>query len=170
MKILKNIFDRALDKTFVFCRLGRLIAFIFCIVAGILFVLQGHSKETIPVSIETKNGNVLIQAETALTPAQQANGLMYRSKLAADSGMIFIFPRPKMVSMWMKNTHIPLDMIFFNEAGRITHIHSDAHPLDETIISSVLPAIGVVEVNAGFAKQNLIRVGQKISYPHPQPK
>lgn len=140
---------------------------IICLIIGVIIacVMNWMHGNQANVMIETPTRTVAIQAELALTPAKQAFGLMFRSDLPQKSGMLFVFPQKKIVTMWMKNTYIPLDMIFFDENGQIIHIHENAIPHDETTISSRLPAIGVLEVNAGFVKENKIDVGQKIIYP-----
>ncbi len=124
-----------------------------------------NAPTTVSVLIETPDKNILVQAEPAITDIKKAIGLMYRSDLPDDNGMIFLYPHKRVITMWMKNTYIPLDMIFFNEYGVISHIHKNAVPMDETVISSQTPAIGVLEVNAGFADKHGIQTGQKLTYP-----
>ncbi len=142
--------------------LSAVIGMIIALTAGICLPL--HARTTTPVQIETQNKYTTVQAEIALTPEQQALGLMYRTDLPENNGMIFLFDAPKIVTMWMKNTYIPLDMIFFNSDGIITHIHKNAIPHNETIISSQTPAVGVLEVNAGFAQKHGIGIGNKLIY------
>ncbi len=136
------------------------IAIAFFISSSICFA----ALLTVPVQIITPEKNISVSAEVAVTPEQQATGLMYRTKMAENAGMIFIFEYGKIITMWMKNTYIPLDMIFFDEQGTITHIHKNAVPLDTSIISSQKPAIGVLEVNGGFADKYKIQSGDKLFF------
>ncbi len=119
-----------------------------------------------PLQVQDMLHDVRLYVEIADTPEKQKNGLMYRTKLDSNSGMLFILPEKQPLYMWMKNTNIPLDMLFFDETGKITHIHTNAHPHDETLISSQSPVIGVLEVNAGFAQKHHIQVGNYIRHPH----
>jgi uncharacterized membrane protein (UPF0127 family) len=82
---------------------------------------------------------------------------MYRKSMPQNHGMLFIFEKPRIISMWMKNTHIPLDMLFVDKNGIIRHIHENAKPFDETIISSVVPVSFVIELNAGQVKEKNIQ-------------
>ncbi|HET6519140.1 MAG TPA: DUF192 domain-containing protein [Geminicoccaceae bacterium] len=104
------------------------------------------------------------QVEVARTPAEQSLGLMYRQSLAADRGMLFAYRVPRVISMWMKNTFIPLDMLFIGEDGRIGHIAADTTPLSEASISSEGPAIAVLEVPGGTAERLGIRVGDRVEH------
>lgn len=143
----------------------RIIITIGVCIGGVIYSLGSLFLDDTPVVLQTDSQQVTVQAELALTPMQQAVGLMFRSELPENAGMLFVFPRSKMVFMWMKNTYIPLDMIFFNQEGVITHIHENAVPHDETIISSKIPAQGVLEVNAGFVRRHQIRIGNRMIRP-----
>jgi hypothetical protein len=102
--------------------------------------------------------------EIALTEEDRAYGLMYRKEMPEGQGMIFLEPemRPRVISMWMKNTYIPLDMIFINAQGIVSHIHEGAIPHDLTSISSIEPAIAVIELNAGEVQKHKISAGDKL--------
>lgn len=132
----------------------------FVIISGIYF----HSPEldSQKLRILTPKAEVIYLVETAQTPAQQKKGLMYRKSLPADQGMLFDFHQKRLVGMWMKNTYIPLDMLFVDENGIIRHIHQNARPLDETIITSKVPVQYVIELNAGQVKENQIQIGNKV--------
>ena len=114
------------------------------------------------LTISTENGPTYFRVEKAITPEQQQTGLMHRRYLAPKTGMIFLFKPVRHARMWMKNTLIPLDMIFFDYNGKIVHIHYNAKPQDETIISPNHPVAGVLEVNAGEAKKYGIVPGNKL--------
>jgi uncharacterized protein len=102
------------------------------------------------------------KAELAVTPEQQEKGLMYRKSLPKDRGMLFIFDTDKMRFFWMKNTYIPLDLVFINSKLEVASIYRDAKPLDETTMPSTLPAKYVLEINAGEADRCKIRVGSRV--------
>ena len=126
----------------------------------ILFVLFYRPKKDL--EIQTQNAIIRYRVETALTPKQQEKGLMNRKKLAPQNGMIFLFPTQRVVRMWMKNTLIPLDMVFFDPNGWVTSVHQNAKPKDLSAISSELPVQGVLEINAGEAEQLGIREGSRL--------
>ena len=102
--------------------------------------------------------------ELALTPIQQQNGLMYRTEMAADAGMLFYFSEEAPRAFWMKNTLIPLDMIFIKKDGRILNIHENAVPNDLTSIPSSGPVIAVLELNGGISRKLGIKAGDKIDH------
>lgn len=118
-----------------------------------------------PYYIQTGNKTVLVYLEKADTQKKQEIGLMYRRHMDSNMGMIFPFLIERTAFMWMKNTYIPLDMMFYDEQHEIRHIHLNARPFDETIIKSPMPVSGVIEVNAGFVEQNNISIGDKIIFP-----
>lgn len=103
--------------------------------------------------------------ELALTPQQQAQGLMYRPGLAADAGMLFVYRPARRVSMWMRNTAIPLDMLFIAEDGEIVKIVERAVPFSLATISSGRPVHGVLEVNGGTAARLGLRPGDRVLHP-----
>lgn len=105
------------------------------------------------------------KVEVADTPQRMANGLMYRDHLAADAGMLFIYDSVRETAMWMKNTRIPLDMLFMDEKGVVVHIHENARPFDETPISSRLPVKATLELNGGTVAQLGIRTGFRVVFP-----
>lgn len=112
--------------------------------------------------IQTPNGTIHYYVEQALTPEQQRTGLMHRKRLSPKTGMIFLFKPLRIAHMWMKNTLIPLDMVFFDRFGRVVNVHHNAIPGDETIISSQRPVAGVLEINAGEASQYGIGLGSTL--------
>lgn len=93
------------------------------------------------------------EAELAVTPQQQAQGLMFRTSIRRRTGMLFINDRDDMHHFWMKNTYIPLDLIFINGRYQVVHVHRGARPRDETQISSRYPVRYIFEINAGEAKE-----------------
>ncbi|MFO6463535.1 DUF192 domain-containing protein [Jannaschia sp. KMU-145] len=117
------------------------------------------------VDIRGEFGTVRFRVELALTPEDQSRGLMFREEMARMSGMLFVYPQTREVGFWMRNTLIPLDMIFVDEAGRVVKVHADAVPLDETVIRSGAPTRGVLELNAGMAATLGIDVGDELRSP-----
>ncbi len=122
--------------------------------------------ERAELTIETAGGQRhRFEVELALSRAQHAQGLMYRRDLAADAGMLFLYERDGMHSMWMRNTLIPLDMLFITRDGRIVHIAQRAVPGSLEAISSEGPVRGVLEVNGGTAAHLGLQPGDRVLYP-----
>lgn len=99
------------------------------------------------------------------TPTRQAQGLMFVRDLPADEGMIFPMRPPRVAQFWMKNTYIPLDMLFVAPGGRIEKIIADATPFSLAVLSSGVPVEAVVEIRGGEAKTLGLKVGQRVSWP-----
>lgn len=107
----------------------------------------------------------LFRVEIAATPEAQERGLMFRKSMPADHGMLFVFDRQMPRSFWMKNTYIPLDILFIRADGTIHHIARNAVPLDETPVPSNGPVMHVLEINGGVAQMLGIREGDKVRHP-----
>jgi len=118
-----------------------------------------------PLEIVTKTGVHVFSVEMATTEEEKTTGLMYRKELAEGKGMLFDFSPEQEVSMWMKNTYIPLDMIFIRADGRILRIAENTEPLSTRIIPSRGQAKGVLEVIAGTAQKYGIQPGDRIAHP-----
>lgn len=103
--------------------------------------------------------------EYARTAEDLARGLMFRRHLDRDAGMLFDFGKDLAVSMWMKNTYIPLDMIFIDAAGQVTGIAERTVPLSLEVISSPGPVRAVLEVNSGTSARLGIRPGDRVLHP-----
>ncbi len=135
-----------------------------------LALQAGDSTKLEPLTVVTgvKSGHPVdhrLRVEVMRTMEGRERGLMYRRSLPADQGMLFDFGREETVMMWMKNTYIPLDMIFMSRAGVVTHIAANAVPLSEAIISSDGPAYAVLEVNAGYAHKIGLKTGDIVHHP-----
>lgn len=100
--------------------------------------------------------------EVANSPQEQERGLMFREYMQKLNGMLFDFKHDQPLAFWMKNTYIPLDMLFVGENNEIVHVHADAVPFSEETIPSLHPARYVVEINGGLAKEYGIVAGDKI--------
>jgi uncharacterized membrane protein (UPF0127 family) len=110
-------------------------------------------------------GQARLRVELALTPAEQARGLMFREEMARMAGMLFVYDGAREVGFWMRNTLIPLDMIFVGEDGVVTRVHEGAVPGDETVIPSQGPVRAVLEVNAGLAADLGVGPGTELRSP-----
>jgi uncharacterized membrane protein (UPF0127 family) len=119
----------------------------------------------VPLAIRSKNGVHRFTVEVAATPQQQETGLMFRTSVGADRGMIFPYDPPQEVAFWMKNTLIPLDIVFIGVGGKIVRI-TNAQAMDLTPLPSGAPVTGVLEIAAGRAKELGIREGDKVSWTH----
>ena len=100
----------------------------------------------------------------ALSPRQQARGLMYVRELPDDQGMLFLYSGARRISMWMKNTLIPLDMLFIRKDGQIANIESDTTPGSLASISAAEPVSAVLELNAGIARKLGIQSGDLVRH------
>jgi uncharacterized protein len=114
--------------------------------------------------ISTGKGRFPFDIELALTPPQMAQGLMYRRTLAADAGMLFDYGDPQPIAMWMKNTFIPLDMIFVGKDGKVVDLHERAVPMSLDTIEAKVPAKAVIEVNAGTIARLGVQIGDTVHY------
>jgi len=125
---------------------------------------QSMAFDSEPLSIASSKGQVHeFTVELALTPPQLELGLMYRDKMPADHGMLFDFGTSRPVMMWMKNTMLPLDMLFLDQKGVVTHIQENAVPYSEAIINSGGPVAYVIELNAGVVKKLGLAVGDRVT-------
>jgi uncharacterized protein len=145
----------------------RLLVFVLLAAAiparGALAQLQQFP--TAPLTIESAGGSHKFSIQVATTPAQMEQGLMFRRSLAPDGGMIFDFRTPSMATMWMKNTLIPLDMLFVDAQGRIVNIHERAVPGSLDTIAAAAPVRAVIELNGGTAARLGIRPGDRVVFP-----
>lgn len=117
----------------------------------------------------TSSGAHKFKVEVAETPEARAKGLMFRKSMPRDHGMLFDFATDTTVMMWMKNTYLPLDMVFVSRQGVVTHIAPDAVPMSEAIISSNGPVHAVIELNAGVAREIGLAPGDKVRHGAFQP-
>ena len=139
------------------------------VLASLILPLLGtvpgvRAAELQPLEIASKSGVHVFAVELASTPEEQAKGLMYRRQLPEGQGMLFDFHREQPTSFWMKNTYIPLDMIFIRGDGRILRIAENTVPLSEALVPSGGPVRAVLEVNAGTAKKLGIAPGDRVGH------
>lgn len=121
--------------------------------------------ETVPLTIRSANGNHRFKVEIARAPEQQSTGMMFRRSTPRNHGMIFPYAPPQEVAFWMRNTLIPLDMIFIRADGTIARI-STARPLDDTPVPSGEPIVAVLEIAGGRAAALGIRAGDRVEWRH----
>ena len=117
------------------------------------------------VSFPDALGAPSLHVELAKTPSQQERGLMYRTSMPEDRGMLFAFPSSSIHKFWMHNTCIPLDMMFIADDGFITGIVESAPTLDDGERSIACPVSYVLEVNAGWARRHGVAPGQRVKLP-----
>ncbi|RRH78464.1 DUF192 domain-containing protein [Falsigemmobacter faecalis] len=117
------------------------------------------------VELKGPSGQARFRVEVADSDATRARGLMWREHLDAGAGMLFIYERPGRGQFWMRNTLIPLDMIFADPTGTIRHIHSNAQPKDETVIDGGDNVLAVLEINGGYARRMGIKPGDVMRHP-----
>ncbi len=123
-------------------------------------------RVTDSLTIESEGGvRHVFRIEVAVTPEQKATGLMFRRELAADAGMLFTYDSPQVIQMWMRNTLIPLDMVFIAADGRVINVAERTVPESLAIIPSAGQALGVLEVAGGTAARLRIRPGDKVIHP-----
>ena len=136
--------------------------FIYLILNFFLVSLYTFSNEKIDVSIYNKN--ITFNVEVAKTIEERKSGLMYRKKLLNNEGMLFIFPREKIIQLWMKNTYIPLDVIFISENKVIVDMKKNMEKLSETIVKSKVKSRFALEFNAGLINKLDIEIGDKVLF------
>lgn len=115
------------------------------------------------LEIATKTGVVVLEVEVARTDKQRETGLMFRKEMPERQGMLFDFKQDQPVYMWMKNTFIPLDMLFIRADGTIARIEAMTTPFSERTISSGEPVRAVLELNGGAARRLGIAPGDRVS-------
>jgi uncharacterized membrane protein (UPF0127 family) len=157
----------AFSQWFARCRRPRrpLIAALVLFAFGLLIGRGAQAAELQTLEIATKSGVQVFSVEMATTEEEKRTGLMFRKELPEGRGMLFDFSPPQEISMWMKNTFIPLDMIFIDPDGRVLRIAENTEPFSTRIISSGGLAKGVLEVIAGTARKYGIAPGDRVSHP-----
>ena len=146
--------------------MGRLsLASLVFLLAGALAANAESACREDTVMLRGEWGQARFRVEVADTAEERALGLMNRESLPAGVGMLFVFPKTQPVGFWMKNTLIPLDMLFVDQGGTVTRIHHKAVPLDPTPIPSGGPVRYVLEINGGLTQAMGITEGSQIRHP-----
>ena len=138
----------------------------------LLFALPGRAQEVgvpqslpaTPLQIVTGEGVHDFEVEVARTNAEMAKGLMFRTEMAENHGMIFDYNPPRWASMWMKNTYIPLDILFIRADGTILNIAENTTPLSRASISAAGKARAALELNAGVVEKLGIEAGDLVRH------
>ena len=117
------------------------------------------------LSIQSEGQSHKFEVWVADTPSRREQGLMYVVTLQPMTGMLFVFPQPRAVSMWMKNTRISLDMLFVSAEGRVIRIAPKTKPQSLATISSMGLVTGVIEIAGGEAQRLGIRTGDRVIHP-----
>jgi uncharacterized membrane protein (UPF0127 family) len=143
-----------------------LVRFLLGFITALVLGVTAATAESLV--IHTGSSAYKVEVEVVATPETRAQGLMFREALAPNAGMLFIYPGEQPVSFWMKNTLIPLDMLFLKADGSIVHIAHSAVPHDETPIDSGAAVKAVLEVKGGTAQALGIKEGDRVEYQdHP---
>lgn len=137
------------------------LALVFTIAAG----QAGAACRDDRVSLRGDWGSAQFSVEVADDGQERAKGLMHRSEMPKSAGMLFVYDTPRSVAFWMRNTLIPLDMIFADASGVVQKVHSNAVPLDETAIPGGDNIQYVLEINGGLADAMGITAGSQMQHP-----
>jgi uncharacterized membrane protein (UPF0127 family) len=147
----------------------RTLAFAISIAALITaFTIIAHAADETqrlavePVTVATDNGNLSFSAELATNDKERSVGLMFRRSMGEREAMLFYWKQPEPVSMWMRNTYIPLDMLFVDADGTIVHIAANTVPHSLEVISAGRDVSAVMEINGGTAARLNITAGNRL--------
>lgn len=139
------------------------------VIAGAVSVWMAEGADSLPrqdLTVHTAQGPRHFKVEVAATPEAQATGLMHRRQMDSDRGMLFWFGAPeRVVSFWMKDTLIPLDMVFIGADAKVRGVHENAVPGDLTGIPSPEPVVAVLEIAGGQAAAQGIAAGDTVDFP-----
>lgn len=135
------------------------------VAAAALWLAVAAATALEPLAIISGDQRHNFQVEVVRSDQAVARGLMFRRSIADDYGMLFDFKADRMVTMWMHNTYVALDMLFIDRDGVITKIHANARPLDDSLIDSGGLVRAVLEIKAGGAARRTIQVGDRVEHP-----
>lgn len=141
---------------------------------SLIMIINAHAdvspplftSETITLYQPTHNKTHEYVVEIANNEAQREHGLKFRSSLKDNYGMLFLFPHVNDIYMWMKDTYVPLDMIFLNSTGEIVTIVENTTPMSEEVISSKVPVAAVLELKGGTVQKQGIIIGDMVLHSH----
>jgi uncharacterized membrane protein (UPF0127 family) len=138
--------------------------FLIPLMLASIAAMAALASKTSLLLIDAEGGVQRFTVELAVTPEEQAQGLMFRRALPPDAGMLFDLGSTRPATFWMKNTLIPLDMLFITTDGRIADIHERAVPLSEAMIESKVPVRAVLELNGGTVARLGIHAGDIVHH------
>lgn len=141
---------------------GRGVAIGLAAIAGMAAAYAAEPLEGL--TVDTASGAHRFKVEVMRTEPDRERGLMYRKTMARDHGMLFEYEAEQPVAFWMHNTYLPLDIVFIGKDGRVVHVARDAKPMDDTLIPSGAPALGVLELDAGTAKAIDLKDGDRVHH------
>ncbi|GGE41852.1 DUF192 domain-containing protein [Actibacterium pelagium] len=139
------------------------LAFLFPLIAGLSTPAFAGCSPSV-VTIKGDFGKARFNIEVADDEDERAQGLMFRESLPNAAGMLFVYESPRSVAFWMRNTLIPLDMLFVDSTGTIARIHENAIPLDETPIPGGDNILAVLEINGGLSRRLGLEVGDVLRH------
>lgn len=126
---------------------------------------DGRTRDALTIIPKNGDDALAFMVELALTAEEQSQGLMHRETMAAGEGMLFVFNGTSLHNFWMKNTPLPLDIIFIRDDGTIAHIAERTVPFSEALVPSRVPVRSVLELNGGSAERLGIAIGDLVSHP-----
>jgi uncharacterized membrane protein (UPF0127 family) len=136
-----------------------------CVLVFLFFATPALACDPLTIDLRHAGAQVRFSIEIADEPEEQKQGLMHRSSLGQFSGMLFVYPKPQPAHFWMKNTLIPLDMLFLDAAGRVSAIHANTVPLSLETLHGGDAVRAVLEINGGLAETLGIGVGAEARHP-----
>jgi uncharacterized membrane protein (UPF0127 family) len=163
-----QLYSKAPEVTSPMISRRALLPMLVPVLMGLARFSVGADLQKFPTSeltIISATGPHRFKVELAETPAQMTQGLMFRTSLAPDAGMLFEYHEPTAATMWMRNTLIPLDMLFVDAQGRIVNIHERAVPQSLDVIAAAAPVRAVIELNGGTASRLGIAPGDQVVHP-----
>jgi len=143
----------------------RLLALALLVLGAVAAETAFAALKQSSLTIDAAAATLRFTVELAVSPEDQAQGLMFRRSLPRDAGMLFDFGKTRPAEFWMKNTLIPLDLLFIAADGHIADIHERAVPLSEATIESKVPVRAVLEVNGGTVSRLGIKSGDLVHHP-----
>ena len=149
------------------CRRAALRAAPFLVVLALLtagLVHAAHAMRLETLRLITARGAHVIDVEVTETPAEKAQGLMFRTRLPDTSGMLFFYETPQEITMWMRNTYIPLDMVFIRADGVVHRIEARTEPLSENIVASRGDVTACLELAGGAAERLGLKPGDRVEH------
>jgi uncharacterized membrane protein (UPF0127 family) len=145
------------------CRAALFLVVLAMLAGNLPLSASAMRHETL--KLVTAQGEHTFDVEITETPEEKAHGLMFRTKLADKSGMLFFYEQPQEITMWMRNTYIPLDMVFIRADGVVHRIEARTEPLSEAIIASHGPVVACLELAGGEARKLGLKAGDRVVHP-----